>query len=309
MQDLNALPLPHLYAELASTGLVRRLLELARDEDLGPAGIDITTRAATGGDDTIMQAVVRARQACVIAGLEAADDVLEVMGVETAARQLIADGERAEPGQSILELTGPAATLLVAERTLLNLLGRLSGVATTTARYVDAMRSQAPDSTAVLVDTRKTTPGMRVLEKYAVRCGGGMCHRIGLYDAVLLKDNHLAGVSLDALPAFVHRAADAARGNAQVRFVEVEVDTLEQFEALLSLPAGIVDIVLLDNMALGQLERAVRMRPDAGPLLEASGGVTLETIGAIARTGVHRISVGALTHGAVSVDLGLDVLG
>jgi nicotinate-nucleotide pyrophosphorylase (carboxylating) len=308
MQDLNALPLPHLYAELASTGLVRRLLELARDEDLGSTGIDVTTRAARGDAGAIMQAVVRARQACVIAGLAAADDVLDVMGVEAEARQLIADGDRADAGQSILELTGPASTLLAAERTLLNLLGRLSGVATTTARYVQALHSQAPESDAVLVDTRKTTPGMRVLEKYAVRCGGGMCHRIGLHDAVLLKDNHLAGVAVDALAAFVRRAADTARSAGQVRFVEVEVDTLEQFEALLSLPVGIIDIILLDNMSLGQLERAVSMRHADGPLLEASGGVTLETIGAIARTGVDRISVGALTHGAVSVDLGLDVL-
>jgi nicotinate-nucleotide pyrophosphorylase (carboxylating) len=162
-----------------------------------------------------------------------------------------------------------------------------------------------------LYDTRKTTPGLRVLEKYAVRCGGGFCHRIGLFDAVLIKDNHLAGVSIAELPTFVARAAERAKGIAprNTSFVECEVDSLEQLSALLTLPTGTLDIVLLDNMSVGQLKKACAMRDRANPKLEleASGGVNLKSIPAIASTGVDRISVGALTHSAVQLDIGLDI--
>jgi len=167
---------------------------------------------------------------------------------------------------------------------------------------------------AKLLDTRKTTPGLRVLEKYAVRCGGGFCHRLGLHDAVLIKDNHLAGLTPTEVAARVGEAAERAAklraGGAKINFFEVEVDTLEQFDALLTLPAGKIDFVLLDNMPPAMLAQAVAKRDAAGLpiLLEASGGVNLESIGEIAKSGVDRISVGGLTHQAVSIDIGLDAV-
>jgi nicotinate-nucleotide pyrophosphorylase (carboxylating) len=165
---------------------------------------------------------------------------------------------------------------------------------------------------ARLYDTRKTTPGLRVLEKYAVRCGGGMCHRIGLFDAVLIKDNHIAGVGLAELAGVVSGAARKARAERrELQFVEVEVDSLDQLERVLTLERGVVDIVLLDNMGPPELRRAVQMR-DASkcePELEASGGVALQSVRAIAETGVERISAGTLTHGAVWMDVAMDVAG
>jgi nicotinate-nucleotide pyrophosphorylase (carboxylating) len=163
---------------------------------------------------------------------------------------------------------------------------------------------------ARLYDTRKTTPGLRVLEKYAVRCGGGMCHRIGLFDAVLIKDNHIVGVGLDRLAAVVAEASRRARDEREVSFVEVEVESLAQLERVLGLGPGIVDIVLLDNMGLDDLRRAVAMRDASAskPALEASGGVRLDTVRAIAETGVERISAGTLTHGATWLDVAMDML-
>lgn len=285
--------------------LARRLFELARDEDLGHAG-DVTSRASgLTGEGAY---AVRAREACVVGGLVWMDDLLDAFGlvgvvrVEPASR----DGDHAEAGGEIARVRGPRADVLALERTMLNTLGRLSGVATLTSRYVEAARTG--NARVSVCDTRKTTPGLRVLEKHAVRAGGGTAHRLGLHDAVLLKDNHLAGVRPDELGALVRSAIDRARGEGTIGFAEVEVDTLEQLDALLALPAGVVDIVLLDNMNVDRLREAVRRR-DASiskPMLEASGGVTLGTIAGIAGTGVERISVGALTHQAVSVDLGLD---
>lgn len=197
------------------------------------------------------------------------------------------------------------------ERTLLNLLSRLSGIATLTRTYDRAMRSKG-EVRASLFDTRKTTPGLRVLEKYAVRCGGGRCHRIGLYDAVLIKDNHIEGVALDKLTAWVESAATrAARLRPAARFFEVEVDSLAQLEQVLFARLGkhpAVDIVLLDNMTPETLKMAVRWRDALSPevQLESSGGINLHTIAGVARAGVDRISVGALTHSAPIVDLGLD---
>ena len=169
----------------------------------------------------------------------------------------------------------------------------------------------APGCRARLYDTRKTTPGLRVLEKYAVRCGGGFCHRIGLFDAVLIKDNHIAGVSVTELPRAIQRAATLARVKSHPAFVEVEVDTLEQYEALLTLPPGTVDIILLDNMSCELMSHAAKRRDEVNPglELEASGGITLETIGPVSRTGVDRISVGGLTHSAVVLDVAMDVEG
>ena len=305
--DLNALALPELYAALAAGGLVDRLARLARDEDLGPDGVDVTT-GALGAPDRRVAAELRARDACVVAGVAALPAVLDAFGGGVDVDAPIGDGRRAEAGATIARLVGEARVVLGAERTILNLLGRLSGVASRARAFVDRLRADAPDSRAVLLDTRKTTPGLRALEKYAVRCGGASLHRIGLHDAVLLKDNHLAGIAPSELAAFVEGVATRARASRPLRFVEVEVDALEQLDAVLEVPRGLVDIVLLDNMGPPELAEAVARRDRAGSsiLLEASGGVTAETLGAIARAGVDRISVGSLTHGAGVVDLGLD---
>jgi nicotinate-nucleotide pyrophosphorylase (carboxylating) len=321
--DLNALPLPELYRELAATGLVRRLIELAHDEDLGAEDAPWSGRArpdvarAWGGDITTAACVDPARTAKatlglrtpgVIAGLACVPDLLEVFAPGCRFTPSLRDGDRAEAGTMLGVLEGPLDEVLGVERTLLNLVSRLSGVATRTATFRAAMG----DGRARLYDTRKTTPGMRVLEKYAVRCGGGRCHRIGLFDAVLIKDNHIAGVGPGELGPFVKAAAERARslpGRRPPAFVEVEVDTLGQLRELLALPAGVVDIVLLDNMKPAQLREAAALRDQHNPALEleASGGVTLDTIGEVARTGVDRISVGGLTHSAVSLDIGLDI--
>lgn len=319
MRDPNELSLADLYAELSRTGLVRRLLELARDEDLGAGSyaIDVTS-AAMPDPRRVTTARLNARQACTVSGLAAVPEVLRVFDAAGSVRftSRATDGDRVAKGACLGELTGPVAAVLAIERTLLNLVSRLSGVATLTRTYVDRIAAEAPGSRAGLYDTRKTTPGLRVLEKYSVRCGGGRSHRLGLHDAVLIKDNHIAGVSDSELAAVVAKMAAAARGGAgsgparELLFVEVEVDTLEQLSRLLTLPAGTIDIVLLDNMPAGMLRDAVAMRDRAGAArleLEASGGVSLETVGAIAATGVDRISCGALTHQAVSVDLGLDI--
>lgn len=316
MTDLNALTLPDLYTELSRQGFVRRLLELARDEDLGPPvpgrapwGGDVTSAAglASGADGT---ATLAARQGGVIAGLATIPAVLEVFGVQARWIPAAADGQRVEAGAMLGRLVGPLAQVLAVERTLLNLVSRLSGVATRTSSFVQAVAG----IDVQLLDTRKTTPGLRVLEKYAVRCGGGFCHRMGLHDALLIKDNHLAGISPDRLAAFVKAAVERARAAAaqsgrELRFAEVEVDSLEQLRVLLDSGGAGADIILLDNMSAAMLREAVHMRDQSGckVLLEASGGVRLETVRALAETGVDRISVGGLTHQAVSIDLGLDV--
>ena len=315
IHDLNALDLAPLYAELSKSGLVRRLIELARDEDLGPPpGLDATS-ASIRHKTRSADALLNARKACTVAGLAAVPDVLavyaEALSAPLAFRPLRADGDTVPANTTLGVITGPRAAVLAAERVVLNLISRLSGVATLTRAYADRIRAEAPGSPARLYDTRKTTPGLRVLEKYAVRCGGGRSHRLGLYDAALLKDNHLAGVPTSELPALVAAAAQSARAAAHtsLRFVQVEADTLDQLDALLTLPGGVIDIVLLDNMTPEQMQAAVAKRDRANPALEleASGNVRLETIGAIARTGVDRISAGALTHQATSVDIGLDI--
>jgi nicotinate-nucleotide pyrophosphorylase (carboxylating) len=211
------------------------------------------------------------------------------------------DGQRVERGTTLATVAGSLRGILAAERTALNFLQRMSGVATLTRKFVDA----AAGFKVKLLDTRKTTPGWRLLEKYAVRCGGGTNHRMGLYDGILIKDNHLAG-----LGGSVRKAVEQARaypGNAGLP-VEVEVDTLEQLEVALAVRA---DIVLLDNMTLEQLRLAVARRDAiaSGVLLEASGGVNLTTVRDIAATGVDRISVGAFTHSATALDIALDYIG
>lgn len=301
--------LARLYASLRATGLVTRLIELARDEDLGPDGRDVTSELFID-DAARLQCRVVARGAGVVAGLAAIPDILDIFGVAGVVdvAVLSRDGSPVEPGERVVEIEGHARSILKIERTLLNLFGRLSGIATMTRRYAEAMGA---GYAASLHDTRKTTPGLRIFEKYAVRCGGGKSHRLGLHDAVLVKDNHLAGVEPGAWADRLMAAATAARhAQGEVRFVEAEVDTLDQLDRILSMPPGLIDIVLLDNFRVNDLREAVRRRDRRQPslALEASGGVTLETIRAIAETGIDRISVGALTHSAVSLDFGLDAV-
>lgn len=304
--DLNLLPLTTLYSVFSNAGLIRRLLEIARDEDLGfeePRG-DITTRSWRPPRDHATAHLV-AREAGVIAGLEALPELLRLFAPKVNAQAHCSDGAAVPAGIRLATLTGPTEQLLALERTMLNLVGRLSGIASLTSRYVSAVGT---GTRAKVLDTRKTTPGLRLLEKYAVRCGGGFCHRLGLYDAVLVKDNHLSQVPLEDLARCASEAARRARSDRPLRFVEFEADTMEQVRVLLDVEAGLIDVILLDNMNLESLRRAVAARDArrSGVLLEASGGVRLETIRGIAETGVDRISVGALTHSATSLDLALD---
>jgi nicotinate-nucleotide pyrophosphorylase (carboxylating) len=274
-------------------------MDLARAEDFGPRG-DMTS-LATIPEAAQGTAALVARGAGIVSGLPVVAMLAEQFGIVlVAGPPLLADGDRVEPGTVIARLRGSVRGLLGAERTALNFLQRLSGIATTTARFVAAVGG----THAAIVDTRKTTPGWRALEKYAVRCGGGHNHRFGLYDAVLIKDNHLAYMAGARDP--IGLAIQAARSVAPPpAIVEVEVTSLAQLEqALESAP----DIILLDNMDLTTLSEAVSLRDArAGKIvLEASGGVTLETVASIARTGVERISIGALTHSAPALDIALD---
>ena len=303
MIDLNTLSLARLFDELTSDGSPDRLLAAARCEDLGDSG-DVTTSAIVEPDLTARAAGV-ARGAGVVSGMAAVGRILESFDCAAEVDLVARDGAACEAGEVLWRLHGLLAPILGAERTLLNIVGRLCGIATLTARYVREISGTG----AVVCDTRKTTPGLRALEKYAVRCGGGTLHRSGLHDAVLMKDNHLAHLDIKELTAAVTRAATAARARHDLRFVEVEVDGIEQLEQVLACPEGLIDIILLDNMSPEILRDAVAMRDALRPglELEASGGIDLDTIATVARTGVNRISVGALTHGATSLDVGLEV--
>jgi nicotinate-nucleotide pyrophosphorylase (carboxylating) len=292
----------------------RNLLALAVREDLERV-YDWTTVALVP-DDAIGQAQIVARQAGVIAGLPAGQMTVFNFDPRIEWSPLAIDGECVEPGRVLVELRGPARSLLTAERTVLNVLGRLSGIATLTRRYVDAVAG----TSARIYDTRKTTPGWRRLEKYAVRQGGGRNHRTGLYDAVLIKDNHLA-VAANAQPAHAYSPAESVvrareflarvgsdrkgKKGDQLPIIEVEVDNLRQLDEVLPVQP---DIVLLDNLNPDQLCEAVSRRNAVSPQveLEASGGVTLATVALIAATGIDRISIGALTHSAPSFDVALD---
>ncbi|HRJ01222.1 MAG TPA: carboxylating nicotinate-nucleotide diphosphorylase [Hyphomonas sp.] len=270
------------------------IVRLALAEDLGRAG-DLTTDA-TIPPSTEMRAVIAARKPGVVAGLDAAAYALKLVDESVGLKIHLPDGSALMPGAVIAELSGPAGAILTAERTMLNFMGRLSGVATLTRRYVEAVKH----THARIVCTRKTTPGHRALEKRAVRCGGGTSHRYGLDDAILIKDNHIAACGGEVGTAIARAKAYAGH----LRMIEVEVDTLAQLEeALKHAPHAI----LLDNMDMGTLRAAVALT--AGRVtLEASGGVNLDTVAAIAETGVDYISVGALTHSAPNLDLGLDVI-
>jgi nicotinate-nucleotide pyrophosphorylase (carboxylating) len=273
--------------------LIEPLVRVALLEDLGHGG-DITTDAIVAPELRTTARIV-ARQDGVIAGLDAALLAFELLEPgATHASVLARDGSEVTRGMVVAELEGPARVLLTGERTMLNLLCRLSGIASATRRLVSAVAG----TRAQVIDTRKTTPGLRVLEKYAVRCGGGGNHRFGLDDAVLIKDNHLA------LAGSVHEAVARVRARSgHMVKVEVEVDTLEQLREALREP---IDAVLLDNMEPAMLQEAVRI-VNGAVVTEASGGVRPETIAAIAATGVDLISVGWLTHSAPALDLGLDI--
>ncbi|MBM3979351.1 MAG: carboxylating nicotinate-nucleotide diphosphorylase [Planctomycetes bacterium] len=282
----------------AEAGAADTLIALALSEDLGTGGD--RTSLATIPESTTARAAFVARGAGVVAGLPVAERVCHAVSAALAFTPAVPDGTATARGTVLATVGGPLRAVLAAERTALNFLQRLSGVASLTRKFVDA----AGGFRARVLDTRKTTPGWRLLEKYAVRAGGGTNHRVGLYDGILIKDNHLAGIGGD-----VRRAVEAARafaGNAGLP-VEVEVDTLDQLEVALAVRA---DIVLLDNMSLDQLRAAVARRDAVAPgvLLEASGGVNLTTVRDIAATGVDRVSVGALTHSAPALDIGLDYL-
>jgi nicotinate-nucleotide pyrophosphorylase (carboxylating) len=303
LPDLAALSPAGLLAALMPAGELAAHVARALAEDLGEAG-DVTGQAMIPAD-THATAVVRLRSGGVACGGPVAEEVIRQAAVDARLSRHAEDGERLEAGSTFLSVQGPLRGILAAERTLLNYVGHLCGIATLTARYVE----RTAGTRAVICDTRKTMPGMRMLEKWAVRCGGGTNHRIGLFDAMLVKDNHVAGLALKEMAARVAAAASDARMRTPLRFVEVECDTLDQLRAILELPVGTVDMVLLDNMRPAQLADAVRMRDAAAPAvqLEASGGVHLDVVAAIAATGVDRISVGALTHSAPCLDVGLDI--
>jgi nicotinate-nucleotide pyrophosphorylase (carboxylating) len=287
----------------AETAACCRLIELALREDLGcePNWRGDVTSFLLIPPGCQGKAALVARKAGIVAGLPAAALVAGSLGTELSVEMLVADGTPIQAGARLAVLAGPVHQILTIERTALNFVQHLSGIATLTRTYVEAIQGFP----ARILDTRKTTPGWRLLEKYAVRCGGGHNHRIGLYDGILIKDNHLAATRSSMA---LDTAIELARKNRivfDVGMVEVEVDTLDQFAQALSAKP---DIVLLDNMTLDQMRKAVTRRNADAPdvLLEASGGVNLQTVRAIAETGVDRISVGALTHSAPALDIGLD---
>jgi nicotinate-nucleotide pyrophosphorylase (carboxylating) len=273
---------------------VRQAVQAALDEDIGSG--DATTLAIIP-EHCQAKARLRARESLVIAGLDLAEAAFRALSSEVKLRRLAQEGVRVRADETVLRLEGPARPLLTAERVALNFVQRLSGIATVTADFVAAIKP----CQARILDTRKTIPGWRWLEKYAVACGGGWNHRAGLFDRILIKDNHLAALK-DQEPDAVTVAVRRARQRYPGLTVEVEADTLRQVEQAVS--AG-VDCVLLDNMSVGQLTVAVDLCKGRVQT-EASGGVTLATVRSIAETGVDFISVGALTHSARAVDLGLD---
>ncbi|MCO1655933.1 carboxylating nicotinate-nucleotide diphosphorylase [Pseudonocardia humida] len=275
---------------------LHRVVDTALGEDLR-YGPDATT-AATVAADAVATAVFAARKPGVLAGVPAVRAVLDrVLGADGyQVLDAMADGDRLAPGDAALTVRAPVRGLLTAERTALNLLCHLCGVATATAAWVDAVAGTG----ARIRDTRKTLPGLRLLEKYAVRCGGGENHRLGLGDAVLIKDNHVAAAGS------VGAALAAVRAHAPDLPREVEVDTLEQLDEVLALRA---ELVLLDNFDVAATREAVRRRGTSATLLESSGGLTLADARAYAETGVDYISVGGLTHSVTALDLGLDLRG
>jgi len=280
--------------DLLSTDEIRRAVQMALAEDVG--GGDITT-LATVPEGGAAKALMVAREPLVVAGLPVVEAVFEQLSSAISVVPSARDGEQIEAGKTLLRVVGPARAILTAERVALNFIQRLSGVATYTRQFVEAIKG----TRATILDTRKTTPGLRRLEKYAVACGGGHNHRIGLFDNILIKDKHLTVLS-DAKPNAIAAAVACARARYPQHRVEVEADSLEQVAQ--ALEAG-ADIILLDNMNVVQLRVAVHQARGRAKT-EASGGVNLASVRQIAETGVDYISVGAITHSARAVDIALD---
>ena len=293
-----------------------KLVQMALVEDVGAAhmdgGVDCTTDAVVPKAVQAKAAFV-ARDAGVVCGVEVAKLALAKFAPNINLQVEVADGAVVEPQQTIAVMSGSAHDILTMERTCLNFMCRLSGISTLTKQFVEKAASPSTD----ILDTRKTTPGWRRLEKYAVACGGGTNHRMGLYDAIMIKDNHLAffksqvSDAKDTIPEsiaiakkWINDQADSLPNGKQT-ILQLEVDTLDQLAVALTTEC---DIILLDNMTCDQLNEAVDMRNERAPkiLLEASGGVNIDTINGIAATGVDRISIGALTHSALNFDIGLD---
>jgi len=281
---------------------VRPLIKMAMEEDLGRG--DMTTELLFK-DDTQAKATVISREEIVVSGLPVLEEILRQYDARLKMTAHTRDGQSAHVGGKLATIEGPLRSMLSVERVMLNFLQRLSGIATTTNRYVRAITG----TKARIYDTRKTLPGWRLLEKYAVRCGGGHNHRLGLYDGILIKDNHLAELGRD-FSEKLRRIVEEARSLKGLQFVAVEVDHVDdQLNHVLKIPG--IDIVLLDNMGQWQLKHAVEMRDamcgkGSRPLLEASGNITLNNVSEIAQCGVDRIAVGAITHSAAAVDIGLD---
>ncbi|MCE0523969.1 MAG: carboxylating nicotinate-nucleotide diphosphorylase [Methylacidiphilales bacterium] len=274
--------------------VIRKAAARALGEDLGPA--DITTLACVKFN-IMASARIFAKEACVLAGMPVAGQVFREQDIALILTALKEDGATLQPGDSVLEIRGPAASILTAERCALNFLQQLSGVATQTRRFVEAV---AGTKTRIL-DTRKTVPGLRALQKYAVRCGGGTNHRFGLYDRFLIKDNHLALMGTGNRLA---EAVRAARALDPETVLEVEVDHLAQIPEIIALG---VDVLLLDNMSLEEMRACVSLIAGRAAT-EASGNMTLERVPEVARTGVDFISVGALTHSVRAIDFSLEMI-
>ncbi|MBT8471126.1 MAG: carboxylating nicotinate-nucleotide diphosphorylase [Marinicaulis sp.] len=274
-------------SEIVIEDIVRRALK----EDFGDAG-DITTKSTIPADAQ-SKAVIAARQAGVIAGVQAGLAAFRLVDPTIEIKVAKGDGASVKKGDTVFELNGPSRGILSAERTALNFLGHLSGIATATAQFVNAIKNTG----AKIAGTRKTTPGLRAVEKHAIRCGGGSSHRYGLYDAVMIKDNHIV-----AAGGFEKALAAAKSYVGHMVKVEVEIDRLDQLDAALK---GGAHVIMLDNMSAEDMKKAVK-RVGGRAILEASGNVTLETIRAIAETGVDVISSGWLTHSAPNLDLGMD---
>jgi nicotinate-nucleotide pyrophosphorylase (carboxylating) len=279
---------------------IQTLIDVAVEEDYGQGD---PTSEITVGPDVVAKANIIAREQIVVCGMEVVREVLKRYDERLKLRVLMEDGSKTDVADRLGTITGPLRTMLSAERVALNFLQRLSGISTMTWKFVCAVRG----TKTRIYDTRKTTPGWRHLEKYAVSCGGGYNHREGLGDAVMFKDNHLAQLGKYLTPKLKKLVAQA-RAKEGVKFIVVEIDHVDnQMDKVLKVPG--VDVILLDNMGQWQLKHAVEMRNEMcgkKPLLEASGGVNLSNVLTIAKCGVDRIAVGAITHSAVAVDIGLD---
>ena len=280
---------------MKDNSILDTLIEIALKEDLGDAG-DITSNFFID-NNSLSNGTIIAKENCVIAGSEIAERVFKRLDPNIEVKVELPSGSIASTGDVIISLSGKSCSILSAERIALNFLQRLSGIATITKKYVEAVKG----TNAKILDTRKTTPGWRVLEKMAVKSGGGLNHRMGLFDMAMLKDNHLTN---ESDPRSLQQKINAFKKQFPEMRLEVEADTLEQVNEFIKMEG--VDVILLDNMALTEISEAVSLRREAIKF-EASGGINLDTVIQYAETGVDLISVGALTHSAVSVDLSLEL--